>query len=341
MSCKRPLGSARRGALERGAALLMALMIVTLVSTLAASMVWQQWRAVQVESAVRTRSQSAWILAVALDWSRVILRADARITQIDALTEPWATPLAEARVSTFLAADSDQGNDGPDVFLSGYITDAQARYNLRNLLNPTGTVVAQELTNLQALCRHALVAEGAADLIAQGLQRANARPAPDPDDISVPLNPATVDQLAWFGLDAESLKRLKPFVWLGEPNLDPTNPNAQTPINVNTAPREVLAAVLSLNVGSAERIVQARSAKAFDDVREISALFPNPPTPLVLDPKRVDVKSSYFWVTGRIRVDTQVVEQRSLVRREPDRQQSGYHKVTALTREMVNSSDPD
>jgi type II secretory pathway component PulK len=33
---------------QRGAALLMALIIVTLVSTLAAAMVWQQWRAVQV-----------------------------------------------------------------------------------------------------------------------------------------------------------------------------------------------------------------------------------------------------------------------------------------------------
>ena len=41
---------------QRGAALLTAMIIVTLVSTLAAGMVWQQWRAVQVEVAERARA---------------------------------------------------------------------------------------------------------------------------------------------------------------------------------------------------------------------------------------------------------------------------------------------
>ena len=36
---------------QQGAALLMAMVIVTLVATFSASMVWQQWRAVQVEAA--------------------------------------------------------------------------------------------------------------------------------------------------------------------------------------------------------------------------------------------------------------------------------------------------
>ena len=62
---------------QRGAALLTAMVIVTLVATLAAAMVWQQWRAVQVEAAERARMQAAWILAGALDWARLILREDA------------------------------------------------------------------------------------------------------------------------------------------------------------------------------------------------------------------------------------------------------------------------
>ena len=32
-------------------------------------MVWQQWRAVQVEAAERARTQAAWILTGALDWA--------------------------------------------------------------------------------------------------------------------------------------------------------------------------------------------------------------------------------------------------------------------------------
>ena len=36
---------------QRGAALLAAMLTVTLVATLAASAMWQQWRAVEVETA--------------------------------------------------------------------------------------------------------------------------------------------------------------------------------------------------------------------------------------------------------------------------------------------------
>ena len=102
-----PRPQIRQRTRQRGAALLLAMIIVTLIATLAVSMVWQQWRAVQVETAERSRSQSAWILSGALDWAGLILKEDARpsAAQVDHLGEPWAVPLAEARLSTFLAAD--------------------------------------------------------------------------------------------------------------------------------------------------------------------------------------------------------------------------------------------
>src|ERR1035438_1823437 len=87
----------RRGSrpAQAGAALLTAMVIVALIATLATSMIWQQWRAVQVEAAERSRVQSAWILSGALDWARLILREDARNGGTDDLGEPWAVPLAE------------------------------------------------------------------------------------------------------------------------------------------------------------------------------------------------------------------------------------------------------
>ena len=63
----------RRSA-QRGAALLIAMALMTLVATLASGMIWQQYRAIQVEAAERSRTQSAWILSGALDWARLILR---------------------------------------------------------------------------------------------------------------------------------------------------------------------------------------------------------------------------------------------------------------------------
>ena len=76
---------------------------VALIATLAAAALWQQWRGVEVEAAERARLQSSWLLNGALDWGRLILRIDDNFG-VDHLAEPWAVPLAEARLSTFLAA---------------------------------------------------------------------------------------------------------------------------------------------------------------------------------------------------------------------------------------------
>ena len=161
---------------QRGAALLTALIIVTLVVTLAAAMVWQQWRAVQVEAAERARLQSSWILQGALDWARLILREDARSGRPTALTEPWATPLAESRLSTFLAADKNNNaeDDGPEAFLSGAITDAQSRFNLANLLDTTGRISQPDLDALERLCQTVGLSTDIASRIAGGLRDAQA-----------------------------------------------------------------------------------------------------------------------------------------------------------------------
>jgi hypothetical protein len=75
---------------QQGAAILMAMLTVVLVATLASAALWQQWRAVEVESAERTRAQSSWVLTGALDWARLILAEDARKGGADHLSEPWA-----------------------------------------------------------------------------------------------------------------------------------------------------------------------------------------------------------------------------------------------------------
>ena len=127
-------------ALQRGAALLAAMLTVSLVATFAAAALWQQWRSVEIESADRMRVQSSWILTGALDWARLILREDARSGAADYLSEPWALPLKEARLSTFLAADTQHSvdtaatGDADNVFLSGEITDMQAKLNVTSLV---------------------------------------------------------------------------------------------------------------------------------------------------------------------------------------------------------------
>ncbi|MDO8274830.1 MAG: type II secretion system protein GspK, partial [Serpentinimonas sp.] len=124
---------------QRGAALLLALLTAALAATLSASGYWQQWQAWQIEQSERQRVQSAWLLTGALDWARLILREDARASQIDHLAEPWSVPLQESRLNTFLAAQ-EQNPEAllTESFLSGRIHDMQARMNLRNLVEGSG-----------------------------------------------------------------------------------------------------------------------------------------------------------------------------------------------------------
>ena len=287
---------------QRGAALLTALIIVTLVVTLAASMVWQQWRAVQVETAERARMQSSWILQGALDWARLILREDARSGRPTALTEPWATPLAEARLSTFLAADKNNNaeDDGPEAFLSGSISDAQARFNLANLVDASGKLSQPDLEALERLCQTVGLSTDVATRIAAGLRDAQA--AGTGSNGNAPLRPRTLAQLAWLGLDAATITALEPYA-----TLLPT----RTPVNANTAAREVLAAVIKgLDLATAERLVQLRQRDPFKTLQAVETQIPGLGP---LNGQQVSVVSSYFEVRGRLRLDDRVLEQRSLV----------------------------
>ena len=316
--------TAAAGSGQRGAALLTAMVIVTLVATLASAMVWQQWRAVQVEAAERSRLQSAWILTGALDWARLILRADVRSGRATALTEPWATPLAEARLSTFLAADKDHTDDATEAFLSGAIADAQSRYNLGNLI-VAGKVSAPDLAVFRRLCGLAGVSAGVADALAARLQDAQADPAQQPQQQSpagAPLVPQSVAQLAWLGVDAATLQRLAPLVVvLPKP----------TPVNLNTAPREVIAAVIEgLDLGGAERLVQGRQRKAFPDAAAVAPLLP---ASAAIDTRQAGFRSDYFEVSGRLRLGDRVLEERSLVVR------NGLD-VVPLRRERTSLSSP-
>lgn len=307
---------------ERGAALLVAMVILTLVATLAAGMVWQQTRAVQVEGAERARVQAGWILTGALDWGRLILREDARSGGPDHLGEVWATPLAEARLSSFLAADRNNTLDGgPEAFLSGAIRDAQSRYNLRNLV-VDGKLVPEEAAVLRKLCESAGVGADTAELITAGLvaasQPGNNEGAAGADK---PLLPQTVAQLEWLGVDAQRVQRLAEYV-----DLLP----ARTPVNLNTASREVLAAVLAgSDPGGAERLVQARQRQPFKSVEEARTHIKSEDP---LDPKRVDVASRFFVVSGRLRLEERVLEERALVERRGQ-------QVVQLTRTRLSLHD--
>ena len=306
----------------RGAALLAAMLTVSLVAMLAAGAVWQQWRTVEVESTERRHAQAQWLLLGALDWARVILREDARSGNPDAptdhLAEPWAIPLREARLSTFLSANSNSSAGGStgttdnsgilsnstsddslaqQVYLSGQISDLQARMNVTNLLQ--GSQI--DLKSLQAFERlfEALnLPTAQLNTLAQGLVAAQLQKD------GAPLMPQRVSQLTWVGLTPQNLVTLTPYITV--------LPN-RTPVNLNTAPTVVLyASVAGLSLSDANRLADQRAQNPWSG---LDAFQKAAGKPVNVDGTH-SVNSRFFEVVGRLRMPATSLVERSVVQRD-------------------------
>ena len=291
---------------QRGAALLAAMLTVTLVATLAAAALWQQWRSVEVETSERARVQAAWILVGALDWSRLILSEDGRSGGPDHLAEPWAVPLQEARLSTFLAAGDGDGvqdntTDTRDAFLSGQIVDAQSRLNVMNLVDGD-KVSATALVRFGRLFELLGLPRAQASVLANQMLRATSTSADD----SAPLMPYRVDDLVWLGLPAPMVAVLAPYI---------TVLPISTPVNLNTASAEVLyASGAADDLAAAQTLVAARQNTHFKNAKDALKLVSDgSDNPNVND---FAIASRYFEVRGRLRLEQTIVEERSLVQRD-------------------------
>ena len=312
---------------QRGAALLAAMITVTLVATRAAAALWRQWRGVEVEAAERARVQSAWLLTGALDWSRLILSGDysedeRKRQMVDHLGEPWAVPLAEARLSTFLAAGESSSDTHRDAFLSGEVTDLQSRLNVMNLAVGDANGRQEAYLRFQRLFELLNLRNAELALLRDNLQRAaDAMKAAAPDGNDAPLLPRRFDQLAWLGLSPESLQVLRPYL-----TVLPLEGSAATKVNVNTAPAPVLVAALGLNPADAQRLVGERERDFFKDLADARLQR--------ADTAWAGVNSSFFEVRGRLRLDDVALEEVSVVRR------TGRNRVSTLWRERAALSVP-
>ena len=295
--------------------MLAAMLTVTLVATLATASLWQQWRAVEIEAADRSRVQSGWILSGAMDWSRLILIEDGRAGGADHLAEPWAIPLQEARLSSFLAADRyntvTDSDTAMEAFLSGQINDAQGRLNVMNLIDE-GKVSARAMTTFTKLFELlGLPQQQLADLaenlrLASEAATAEATPASTKSDSSTALLPQRIEQLVWMGLPPRTLTIITPFVTLLP---------VKTLLNVNTASPEALyAAVPTLAMATAQKLVTERNRSHFRTLGDAIKFAPEISNTANQD--ALSVTTRFFEVQGRLRIDDTTFQEHSLLQRD-------------------------
>jgi len=302
---------------QRGIAVITALLLTTLAITLVASLFWQQQVQVRAIENQQLQLQKQWILRGALDWASLILREDAKHSSADHLDEPWAVPLADTRLDQYV----ENGSADDTIFgaiLSGGISDAQARYNLNNLyangaIDPAEVAVFARL--LDNVKMNAALAQATAEVLAAAQHPGEVGTEMKPQVAAVnndgqpgpqPMNLTQLeDLLAVPGFSQEMLDKLKNFVIF--------LPRA-TPVNVNTAPAEVLAARFeALSLDEATALVAMRKTASFRDLADFTHRLPD--KSFAASVNQASVETHYFLVDGKVRMNRAALDMQALIER--------------------------
>jgi general secretion pathway protein K len=315
---------------QRGVAVVTALLLTTLAISIVASLFWQQQVQVRSMENQRLHLQTKWILRGALDWASLVLRQDAYTSMYTSLDQVWATPLAETRLDQYIERERVEGETF-DATLSGNIIDATSRYNLTNLARdrqktPEQLEIFRRL--LDNLRLDARLADRVANFVAQGqpvvtvaVDPANPNPNPNPNPQpsnlapvppvnGVPIPVLRVDDLlAVQGITPQILAQLRPFLIVLPYGADDTK------LNVNTVPAELLAAIVpGMSLSQANSLVARRKTGAWRDKANFETQAGGSGGAI---PDTWDVKSNWFVVQSRIRLDRAALNAESLIRRNP------------------------
>jgi general secretion pathway protein K len=273
---------------QRGIALLTAVMIVAIAAAVAAKIAFahQIWFR-QMEN-VADRGATDLLRRGALHWASAALLEDAAQNPTDHLGEAWAQGLPTLPV------------DGGAIKVS--IEDAQGRFNLNNLVQnnvksqPDLDVFWRLLQNLKL---DPNIANALVDWIDPDSNATSPGGAEDVDYLNLktpyraanqPL--ASVDELRLVhGFDAKTVLTLLPFVTV--------LPAAagHTPINVNTASPELLAAVADKDLAWAQRVADNRRDTPMQNPGEFTKQLQLPPGAAQFPANLVSVKTDFFLIT--------------------------------------------
>jgi len=299
-----------QSAKQRGVAVITALLLTTLAITIVSSLFWQQQVQVRSIENLRLQLQQQWVLRGALDWASLILREDASHSSVDNLDEPWAVTLEETRLDQYLEGSSADA-DITNATLSGGISDAQARYNLTNLC-PNGKIDYAAVAVFARLLNHAsfdpALALATAELMLETLKN------PEKDSVNDRNQAApqpikfvqTNDLLAVPGFTPHMLENLQEFVIF--------LPQA-TPVNINTSPAEVLAALVdTFSQADATSMVKSRDKASFRNLTDFNNRLPD--KILSVSPKLASVSTNYFLVNGMISMARAGLEMQALFERK-------------------------
>lgn len=288
---------------QRGVAAVTAILVVAVAASAATYMLAQQSATLSQTALVASRAQADLYGQAGLDWALGILAEDARTSTTDTLAEAWARPIAGLPVER--------------AVVSGRIADAQARFNLNNVVkdgrrsDPDVQILRRLLASLQL---DPELASAVVDWIDADSDPTGQGGAEDSYYLSQPRpgraanRPmAQVEELHRVrGFDAKTVAALAPHVI--------AIAAARTPVNANTADATVLGAILpELPPEEIRALVASRNATPFKDKADLAARA-RKAAPAAIEAD-LDVKSSTFLVQVLVAQDDVQVAFEALVAR--------------------------
>ncbi len=287
--------------LQRGAAIVLAMLLAALAAAVAATVFADQQRWSRMVEHRSDQVQAQALAMAGVQWARQILYDDARQSVIDHLGEPWALALPPIPL--------ENGE------IRGTIADAQARLNV-NALGASGTAAGVERDRLVRLFQQRNGPAAAIDAIADWIDADSALRSGGAEDayyaaqtgpgLAANAPAVRVYELAEVkGVTARSLARVADFV-IAVP--------AGTPTNINTASPEVLSAIVgNLSGDAAAALVAGRAKKPYTTIAEFRARLP--PGSALAAEDALSVKSDYFLATIEARQGQTRARARALLHR--------------------------
>ncbi|BAV33866.1 general secretion pathway protein K [Sulfuricaulis limicola] len=284
---------------QRGLALITAMLVVAIAAATAAYLSLDQQIWSRQAQNLTDRAQAEVVRDGALEWAITILAKDAKDNpESDNLTEDWAKDLPP------LAVEGGQ--------VAGKIHDAQGRFNLNNLVRggkPSPPDIGAFRYLLQSLSIDPNLTDAVIDWI-DADSNASAAGAEDIDylQMQTPYRAAnqpfqSIEELRLVrGFTREMVDKLRNFVTaLPQP----------TAINVNTADKKVLEALLYPSPIMAENLAKGAPYKSIADIRAKNPQLPSDPNTIA----PYGVQSTYYEVEittlfGRYQRNTEALIQR-------------------------------
>lgn len=249
-----------------GAALVLAMLLAALASSIVAGLLWHQQLWLRQYDFGRDQSQAQSLARSGIDWARLILQEDARGGNVDHFGEQWAirlppTPLENGEIGGEIT--DQQGLFNLNTLVKGGAVQPEALARYGRLLGLVGLPATLGPTLADWLDADGTVTPGggAEDGFYAGQvppRLAANRPMVTPDELRLVA-----------GYTPEVVARLRPFVTALPWAISPA-------VNVNTAPPEVLAATLAgLALSDANRLAAERSTRPFQSIADFRSRLPS------------------------------------------------------------------